>query len=69
MVSSHGAMKFDHPGYRKMADQVTTVVVFPNDATAILCYRVERLWQRAAKPSPTLQEQRNGQQEHDLSLV
>ena len=52
MVSSHGAMKFDHAGYRKMADQGTMVikafelsdieVVFPNDTTAILTYSVKQ---------------------------
>jgi len=52
MVSAHGAMKFDHAAYRKMADQGTMVVnsfefsdmevVFPNDATAILSYRVKQ---------------------------
>jgi hypothetical protein len=52
MVSSHGAMKFDHAGYRKMAEQGSMVVtsfelsdvqtVFPNDATAILTYRVRQ---------------------------
>lgn len=52
MVSSHGAMKFDHAGYRKMAEQGTMVVtsfefsdmevVFPNDTTAILSYMVEQ---------------------------
>ena len=26
MVSSHGAMKFDHAGYRKMAEQGSMVV-------------------------------------------
>ena len=50
MVSSHGAMKFDHAGYRKMADQGSMVltsfelddvdVVFPNDDVAIVTYRV-----------------------------
>ena len=50
MVSAHGAMKFDHAGYRKMAEQGSMVltkfelrdmdVVFPNDTTAILTYRV-----------------------------
>jgi len=50
MISSHGAMKFDHAGYRKMADHGSMVVnsfefsdmevLFPNDATAILSYRV-----------------------------
>lgn len=52
MVSSYGAFKFDHAGYRKMAEQgsmiVTafklsnTEVVFPNDDTAILTYRVKQ---------------------------
>lgn len=52
MVSAHGAMKFDHAGYRKMVQQGTMVltsfqlsdveVVFPNDTTAILTYRVKQ---------------------------
>jgi len=52
MVSSHGAMKFDHAAYRKMAEQGSMVVtgfelsdmetVFPNDKTAILTYRVKQ---------------------------
>ena len=52
MVSSHGTIKFDHAGYRKMADQGSMVltsfelsdmeVVFPNDTTAILAYRVKQ---------------------------
>ncbi|MEO8037264.1 MAG: nuclear transport factor 2 family protein [Betaproteobacteria bacterium] len=52
MVSSHGSMKFDHAGYRKMAEQGTMVltafefsdvdVVFPNDATAVLLYHVKQ---------------------------
>lgn len=52
MVSSHGAMKFDHATYRRMAEQGPLVVksfelsdmqvVFPNDATAVLTYRVEQ---------------------------
>ena len=50
MVSSHGAMQFDHAGYRKMADQGPMVVtsfefdnmkvMFPNDTTAVLTYHV-----------------------------
>jgi len=46
MVSSHGAMKFGHVEYRKMAEQGKKVlknfvlsdldVVFPNDTTAIV---------------------------------
>ena len=52
MVSSHGSMKFDHAGYRRMAEQGPKVltsfelsdvdVVFPNDATAIVSYRVRQ---------------------------
>lgn len=52
MVSSHGAMKFDHAGYRRMADHGSMVVssfelsdmqvLFPNDSTAILAYRVKQ---------------------------
>ncbi len=52
MVSSQGAIKFDHAGYRKMAEQGSMVVtafklsdmevVFPNEATAILSYRVKQ---------------------------
>lgn len=59
MISAHGAMKFDHAGYRKMAEQGAMVltkfelrdmdVVFPNDATAILTYRV--LQEMAARGS------------------
>ena len=52
MVSEHGAMKFYHEGYRKMAEQGSMVltsfelsdmdVVFPNDMTAVLTYRVKQ---------------------------
>jgi ketosteroid isomerase-like protein len=52
MVSEHGAMKFDHEGYRKMAEQGSMVltsfelsdmdVVFPNDRTAVLTYHVKQ---------------------------
>ena len=52
MVSSHGAIKFDHAGYRKMAEQGTTVltsfelsdveVAFPSETTAVLTYRVKQ---------------------------
>ena len=52
MVSTHGAMKFDHAGYRKMADHGTMVVnsfelsdmevVFPTESTAILSYHVKQ---------------------------
>lgn len=52
MVGGHGAMKFDHAGYRKMAEQGQMVlksfelsdvdVVFPNETTAVLTYRVKQ---------------------------
>lgn len=52
MVSSHGAMKFDHAAYRRMAEDDSMVltsfelsdidVVFPNDTTAIVTYRVRQ---------------------------
>ena len=66
MVSSHGAMKFDHAAYRKMAQQDSMVlesfelsdvdVVFPNDTTAILTYEVEQsVADRGASKSVTKQ--------------
>lgn len=52
MVSSHGAMKFDHAAYRSMAEQGPMVVtdfelsdmevLMPSDSTAILTYRVRQ---------------------------
>src|SRR5690349_3443101 len=52
MVSSHGAMKFDHAGYRRMAEKGPMVVtgyelsdmevLMPSEATAILTYRVRQ---------------------------
>jgi hypothetical protein len=52
MATAHGAMKFDHAGYRKMAEQGSMVVTsfelsnvkvaFPNDTTAVLTYQVKR---------------------------
>lgn len=52
MVSSHGAMKFNHAEYRRMAEQGQMVVksyefsdmnvVFPNDDMAILTYHVKQ---------------------------
>jgi hypothetical protein len=52
MVSEHGAMKFDHAGYRRMAEQGPLIVtsfdlsdvdvMFPNDDTAILTYGVKQ---------------------------
>ena len=52
MVSGHGAMKFDHDAYREMADKGSMVltsfelddmdVVFPNEQTAVVTYRVRQ---------------------------
>jgi len=52
MVSSHGAMTFDHAGYRKMAEQGSMIltsfeftdpqVVFPSESTAIVTYGVKQ---------------------------
>ncbi len=52
MVGSHGAIKFDHAGYREMAEQGSMVltgfelsdmdVVFPSETTAILSYHVKQ---------------------------
>lgn len=66
MVSAHGAMKFDHAGYRKMAEQGSMVltsyelhdveVVFPNDTTAILTYRVKQETANRGESKGTVQE-------------
>lgn len=63
MVSTHGSMKFDHAGYRKMAEQGTMVLkkyelsdmqeVRPTDAVAILTYRVKQTMAQRAKPGET----------------
>ncbi len=52
MATAHGAIKFDHAGYRKMAEQGTMVVtsfalsdaevVFPTETTAVLTYQVKQ---------------------------
>ena len=52
MVNGHGSMKFDHEGNRKMAKQgsmhVTSFefsdmdVMFPNEKTAVITYRVKQ---------------------------
>ena len=66
MVSAHGAMKFDHAGYRQMAEHGSMVVnsselsdmevVFPNDSTAILSYRVKQGVAPRGKGATTEQE-------------
>ena len=52
MATAHGAMKFDHAGYRKMAEQGSMVVtsfalsdfevMFATETTAVLTYRVKQ---------------------------
>ena len=52
MATAHGAMKFDHAGYRKMAEKGSMVVsafvlsnvevMFPTDTAAVLTYRVKQ---------------------------
>ena len=52
MSTAHGAMKFDHAGYRKMAEQGTmdvtafalsdVEVLFPTETTAVLTYQVKQ---------------------------
>ena len=52
MVSAHGAMKFDHADYRKMAEQGSMViksfklsdmtVLFPTEDTAVVTYSVKQ---------------------------
>lgn len=66
MVSGHGAMQFDHAGYRKMAEQGSMVlkrfelrdtqVMFPNDTTAILTYKVTQDVAPRGKSSVTTQQ-------------
>ena len=66
MVSSHGAMKFDHAAYRKMAEQGSMVVksfklsdvevAFPNDATGIVTYRVKQQVAPRGEGKPIEQE-------------
>jgi len=66
MVSSHGAMKFDHAGYRKMAEQGAMVltsfelsdvdVLFPTDNTAIVSYHVKQELAARGGQDSTLQE-------------
>ena len=66
MVGAHGAMKFDHAGYRQMAAQGTMVVsafefsrmevLFPNDSTAVLSYRVKQFVGLRGKGTTTEQE-------------
>jgi ketosteroid isomerase-like protein len=66
MVSAHGAMKFDHAGYRRMAEQGPMVVtgfelsdvqtIFPNETTAIATYRVKQKIARRGSQEADVQE-------------
>jgi hypothetical protein len=66
MVSGHGAMQFDHAGYRKMAQQGSMVlrsfelsnmqVMFPNDSTAVLTYHVKQEMAPRDKSDGVMQE-------------
>jgi ketosteroid isomerase-like protein len=66
MVSGHGALKFDHAAYKKMADEGPMVitgfefknmdVVFPNDDTAVLTYHVKQTLQPRDKGKTVTQE-------------
>jgi hypothetical protein len=66
MVSSHGTLKFDHEGYRKMAKQGTMIVkefelsdmnvVFPKDDTAVLTYRAKQVLTQRGKKEEIRQE-------------
>ena len=60
MVSGHGAMKFDHAGYTRMArdDRYKLVdytitnmdVVFPRDDVAVATYQVDQRMEMQGKP-------------------
>jgi len=66
MVSSHGTMKVDHAGYRRMAEHGAMVltsfelsdvdVTFPNDTTAIVTYRVKQGVAQRDKSESSMQE-------------
>jgi hypothetical protein len=65
MVSPHGFMKFDHAGYRKMAEHGEQVikryelgdvdVTFVGDRTAVLSYQVEQVLAPRGKSGETVQ--------------
>jgi hypothetical protein len=71
MVGSHGALQFDHSGYRHMAEQGKMVlkayeltdvhVVFPNDKTAILTYHVKQ------EVAPRESGNGNGARTHEMN--
>lgn len=66
MVSSQGAMQFDHRAYRNMAEKGSMVlksfelsdmqVVFPNESTALLTYHVKQEMAPRGKNDGAVQE-------------
>lgn len=66
MVSSYGAMQFDHAGYKQMAEKGSMViksfelsdmnVMFPSDETAVLTYRVKQAVASRGAAQATQQE-------------
>jgi ketosteroid isomerase-like protein len=66
MVSSHGAMQFDHAGYRRMAEngpmvlksyELTDVkVVFPNETTAVCTYHAKQELAKRGDEQGSVQE-------------
>ena len=66
MVSSHGAMQFDHAAYRRMAEQGAMViksfelsdmnVLFPSADMAVLTYRVKQAMAQRGKSDEMKQE-------------
>jgi len=69
MVSSHGAMSFDHAKYRQMAEQGNSVlksfelsdmqVIFPNDNTAVATYHVKQVMAPRGKSDGATTEEVN----------
>ena len=66
MVSSHGAMQFDHAAYRRMAEQGAMViksfelsdmnVLFPSADMAVLTYRVKQAMAQRGKSDEMKQD-------------
>ncbi|RZI81831.1 MAG: nuclear transport factor 2 family protein [Rubrivivax sp.] len=66
MVSSHGTMKFDHAGYRQMAEHGSMViksfelsdmnVVFPTEDTALVTYHAKQATASRGEDDVTEQE-------------
>ncbi len=69
MVSSHGAMQFDHEQYRQMAEKGEMVirsfalsdmnVVFPNDHTAVCTYHVKQSVAERGKSKSAIEQEMN----------